>query len=608
MSHAAATLRSPSLRTVFLGLSLLNILALGALALVWRLQVGAAEDLKLVSDQRYASYLLADELRQSSDDLTRLARTYSITGDARYETQYMDILDIRDGKKPRPVEAHRIYWDFVAAGNAKPRPDGESKPLLTLMKDAGFTPAEFAKLEEAKKNSDSLVNLEVRAMNAVKGLSADPQGKYTVRGEPDLKLARELMHSPDYHRYKAEIMQPVDEFFQLLERRTSGAVAAAQDRATMLQSVSSAIMGLAAVILILSGIMLFMRVMRPLSRMATTMREMAAGRMDVAIPDAGRSDEIGEMAAAVDVFRNKGLEVERMRAEQTEREAQAAATHKQETARIADGFEAVVGGIIGTVSSAASELERTAGALTHTAESTEQLSTSVASTSAQASGNVQSVAAATDQLASSIAEIGRRVHESSRITGEAVQQAQRTDVRIAALSQAAGRIGDVVKLITAIAEQTNLLALNATIEAARAGEAGRGFAVVAQEVKALASQTAKATDEIGSQITQMQSATQESVDAIKEIGATIERVSEIVGSIAAAVEEQGAATREITRSVGEAASGTARVAASIGDLSAGARETGTASGQVFASAQELAREGVVLKSEVEKFLASVRAA
>jgi len=221
---------------------------------------------------------------------------------------------------------------------------------------------------------------------------------------------------------------------------------------------------------------------------------------------------------------------------------------------------------------------------------------------------VQSVATASEELTGSVNEIARQVQESSKIAGEAVSQAQKTDARITQLSQAASRIGDVVKLITAIAEQTNLLALNATIEAARAGEAGKGFAVVASEVKALAAQTAKATDEIGTQIASMQSATQDSVAAIKEIGGPISRISEIAGAIAAAVEEQGAATQEIARNVGEAAKGTAQVASNITDVNRGAGETGSASTQVLASARSLPNESNNLKIEVEKFLTTVRAA
>jgi methyl-accepting chemotaxis protein len=211
-------------------------------------------------------------------------------------------------------------------------------------------------------------------------------------------------------------------------------------------------------------------------------------------------------------------------------------------------------------------------------------------------------------MTSSVDEISRQVQESAKIADEAVKQAQQTDARINALSQAAGRIGDVVKLITAIAEQTNLLALNATIEAARAGEAGRGFAVVASEVKQLASQTAKATDEIGTQIAGMQAATNESVAAIKEIGGTISRIAQIASTIATAVEEQGAATQEIARNVQQAAHGTSKVASNITDVNRGAGETGSASTQVLASAQSLSRESHHLKAEVDKFLSTVRAA
>jgi methyl-accepting chemotaxis protein len=239
---------------------------------------------------------------------------------------------------------------------------------------------------------------------------------------------------------------------------------------------------------------------------------------------------------------------------------------------------------------------------------TQQMSATVNSASGTASSNVQAVAAATDQMTSSIAEIGRQVQNSSRIAAAAVAQAEKTDARMNQLADAAGRIGDVIKLITAIAEQTNLLALNATIEAARAGEAGKGFAVVAQEVKQLAAQTARATGEISVQISGMQNATQDSVAAIKEIGGTIRQISEIAAVIASAVEEQGAATGNISRNIREAAAGTGEVAASITKVTEGAQETGAASSEMLNSARSLAQESTRLRDEVARFLQSIKAA
>jgi len=299
---------------------------------------------------------------------------------------------------------------------------------------------------------------------------------------------------------------------------------------------------------------------------------------------------------------------ERAAMEKRAADERAAAERKAAMRKLADEFQAAVGKIVDTVSSTSVELEAAAGSMSRTAETTQQLSSAVATASEESSSNVQSVASATDEMARSVSEIGRQVQESNRIASEAVQQAERTDARIGDLSQAANRIGDVIKLITAVAEQTNLLALNATIEAARAGEAGKGFAVVAQEVKQLASQTAKATDEIRGQIAGMQSATQESVTAIKEIGGTISRISEIATTVAAAVEEQGTATQEIARNIQRAAAGTSQVASNIAEVTKGASETGAASSQMLVSAQSLANESNRLKLEVDKFLGTVRAA
>jgi methyl-accepting chemotaxis protein len=366
----------------------------------------------------------------------------------------------------------------------------------------------------------------------------------------------------------------------------------------------------AAVLLVVAAISIVVarRTGRAISGITGAMANLAGGDTSVIVPGVGRSDEVGELAAGLQVFRENMVAAERMRAEWAESEERAQAERRAGMRSLADNFEAAVGNIVNVVSSAASELETAASTLTQTADTTQQLSAKVAGASDGALKSVQSAAAATKEMNASVGEIARQAHESSRIASEAVAQAQQTDTRVAELSQAAQRIGDVVKLITAIAEQTNLLALNATIEAARAGEAGRGFAVVAQEVKALAAQTAKATDEIGIQIAGMQTATHDSVAAIKEIGATIGRISQIAGTITAAVEEQGATTREIAHSVEQAAHGTSQMTANIGNVNRGAAETGSASSQVLVSARALSSEGGKLKSEVEKFLATVRAA
>jgi aerotaxis receptor len=342
----------------------------------------------------------------------------------------------------------------------------------------------------------------------------------------------------------------------------------------------------------------------PLQRLNSAMVNVTQAKLDNRIV-VERDDEIG---VALRNLQTVQAIVRFDREEMKAIEKRSTVQRKADMVKLADGFEGAVGEIIETVSSAATELEASAGTLTSTAERTQQVATTVAAASEEASTNVQSVASATEEMASSVNEISRQVQESARIANDAVDQARRTNDRVGELSKAAARIGDVVELINTIAGQTNLLALNATIEAARAGDAGRGFAVVASEVKALAEQTAKATGEIGQQITGIQAATRESVDAIREISGTIEKLSEISSIIAAAVEEQGAATQEISRNVQQAAQGTMQVSSNITEVQRGASETGSASSQVLGAAQSLSSDSNRLKLEVGKFLNSVRAA
>lgn len=403
----------------------------------------------------------------------------------------------------------------------------------------------------------------------------------------------------------AQSMEKVSEHIEARVDESDRAGDAAGDQAKMLTVVAI------VVALALSVGIYFViscAVVKPMTEMTSVMRTLANGDATVAIPARDREDEIGQMAQAVEVFKENAIAKQRLEAEQAEMKQRAEAERKRAMAAMADAFDAEVRGLVTALSESATEMQSTSQSMSATAEETNRQAAAVAAASNQASANVQTVAAAAEELASSIGEIGRQMSASHAITKGAAEQAERSQATVRGLAQAAEKIGAIVGMINSIASQTNLLALNATIEAARAGEAGRGFAVVANEVKTLSNQTAKATDEIASQIHSLRGEIAGTVGAIEGITGTIGKINEIAANIAAAVEEQNAATSEIARNVEQAAVGTQEVTSNIAGVTEAAGDTGAASAQVLQSARQLSQQSEDLGRFVDKFLADVRAA
>ncbi len=508
-----------SIKNIFAAIFLLSLaLSIVSLLALFRVATKQAEA-NQVTETRFQSYLLADELRQSSDDLTRLARTYVVTGDAKYEQQYLDILDIRNGKKPRPAHYERIYWDFVAAGMPVPASTGPSVPLAELMHKAGFSEQEFAKLQEAQANSDGLVKTELIAMNAVKGLFDDGNGNFTKQGPPDPEMARRIMHDAEYHRNKGKIMQPVNEFLTLLDQRTSAAVQTATGSTMAAYSVTVGVLLVSVMVSLLCLFLVYRHIKRSLDQAIATAQLIAGGDLSIdAVIE--RADEIGVLLLAMNTINANltGL-IGDIRTSTGE---MSVATHE-----IALGNADL-----------SARTEAQASSLEETASSMETLTATVRQNASNA-GEANQLAA----TASSVAVQG----------GAVVAQVVST---MGAIKESSSQIADIIGVIDGIAFQTNILALNAAVEAARAGEQGRGFAVVASEVRNLAHRSAAAAKEIKTLI----GASVERVDAgsklVDEAGRTmalvvdsIQKVAAIMGEITSASHEQSAGITEVNQAV-----------------------------------------------------------
>ncbi|CAM3701717.1 MULTISPECIES: methyl-accepting chemotaxis protein [Pseudoalteromonas] len=489
-------------------------------------------DFEQMADNRYKAYQLADELRQSSDDLTRLGRTYAVTGNDKYEKMYMDVLAIRNGDKPRPEGYHKIYWDLVLNYGEKPKPDGQREVLLDAMKAAGFSQKELNYLSEAQANSDGLVALEVEAMNAVKGKFKDSAGKYTIQGEPDLNKAVKLTHSDDYHRYKANIMKPVESFFTELENRTKQNVVQAHS-AVESYVLWAMMMLVITVCFSLFGVYLVRRrIVKPIELLGRTFEEIGSSNDLRKTVDESGATEIKAVANIV----NRMLNSFKNTVTNIGSAGGAMSQSSKEVAHFIRSNKEISeeqNARLETIATAAEEMTATLNEVTSSTVSTADYANQV-ELEAQRGMEVMS------QTSQQFSDLSVRFDETANIISELTEQSD--------------QVSNVVSVIQAIAEQTNLLALNAAIEAARAGEQGRGFAVVADEVRTLAQRTQKSTEEIRDIINQLQTKAGSANTAIQQsqhqVQTTEEQVmvsSEVLDSIFEAVSKikdltQGVAT------------------------------------------------------------------
>ena len=619
------------IKTQFLILTVATgIAAAGLVGSLWG-YTEAAKDVTRSYEQKYQSYLLADGLRQSSDELTRLVRTYAETGDAAYKDQYNAVVEIRNGARPRPQDYHRIYWDFVAAGEAKPRPDGPAVSLRDLMKQAGFTAEEFALLDEAGSRSDALIKLETEAMELVD--NADTLGA-SARDQ-----ATQMLNSPDYHRYKAEIMKPVDQFFGKLEQRTQAAINEANSRAEFLWTLTIGSVCLLVLMLTIVGYVTFRRIIGGVYKLGNSMQLVADGELDTEIDLARNDDEIGDMGKALEVFRqgaiaNKQLQEEaeanRNRAEaeriamQEKAEADAAERLRIATSGLAAGLKRLASGDLAfqideafaedfealrrdfnlSVAQLGTTLSEISGSISTVDMGTREIAAGtddLSKRTEQQAASLEETAAALDEITVNVTNSSKRTEEARDVAGRANKSAAESakvvshaEEAMRKIEESAHQISNIIVVIDEIAFQTNLLALNAGVEAARAGEAGKGFAVVAQEVRELAQRSAQAAKEIKGLIQNSSSEVENGVKLVRDAGTALKTINGFIVEINTHMES-------IATSAKEQSAGLAEVNTAVNAMDQTTQQNAAMVEQQNAASGTLANEAVKLQGLVSRF-------
>jgi methyl-accepting chemotaxis protein len=615
-----------------------GVVMAGLVVSLWE-YAGAADDVTRAYERKYQSYVLADGFRQSSDDLTRMVRTYAETGDPAFKDQYNAVIEIRNGTRPRPESYERIYWDFVAGGVAKPRPDGPAVSLHDLMKQAGVTDAEFGLLDEAGRRSDALIKLEAEAMTLVDNAATlGPQAR---------EQATQMLNSPDYHKFKANVMQPVDTFFEKMEARTQDVIDEANGRANLCWLLIVTAMSALALMFALVGYVTFRRIIGGMSRLGASMGLVADGQLDTQIDLARNNDEIGDMGKALEVFRqsaiaNRRLEEEaaegRNRAEaeritmQERAEANAAERLRVATSGLATGLRRLASGDLAfqinetfapdfeplrhdfnqSVAQLSTTLSDISNAISTLDEGTREIAAGtddLSKRTEQQAASLEETAAALDEITVNVANSNKRTEEARGVAGKAnhaaAQSAQvvsHAEEAMRKIEDSAQHISNIIGVIDEIAFQTNLLALNAGVEAARAGEAGKGFAVVAQEVRELAQRSAQAAKEIKELIHNSSSQVDIGVKLVRDAGSALKTISGFIIEINTHMES-------IASSAKEQSVGLAEVNTAVNAMDQTTQQNAAMVEQSNAASNSLATEAVRLRDLVGQFrLASMPAA